>query len=89
MGSNLLKRPSDLISHQILLIPSKSQLKCVNYHKRGHGVQVYTSKNENHTHGENANMQGWTEIGLDGVGTKNTKGPNPLGVVPLLRVSGF
>ena len=41
------------------------------------------------THGENANMQGWTEIGLDGVATKNTKGPNPLRVVPLLRVSGF
>ena len=88
MGSDLLKRPSDLISHQILLIPTKSQLKCVNYYKRGHGMTM--------THGGNANrLKGWTEIGLDGVGghllvgTRNTKGTNPLGVVFPLRVSGF
>ena len=37
-----LKRPLILISLQILLIPTKSQLKCVNYYKGGFGgVSLY------------------------------------------------
>ena len=74
-----LKRPLILISLQILLIPTKSQLKCVNYYKGGFGgVSLYMKGYESQVWGD-ANKSGQIKIVLLSARTKNTKGPNPLG----------